>query len=79
LEEIVFQKLDESIAKTGFATSSNFNPDGGELLLDAERFLLNNWPGRQPPEPEYTTSHFRDVSPDMIHPEFGRISKTHNR
>jgi hypothetical protein len=78
-KKIVFQKLDESIAETGFATSSIINPEGRELLLEHERFMLTNWGGGIAPEPENINPHFRSVSPDMIHPEFGRISKTHNR
>jgi hypothetical protein len=78
-KKVVFQKLDESIADTGFASSSNFNPDGGESLLEAERILLTSWPGGMPPEPDNVNLHQRERSPDLIHPEFGRISKTHNR
>ncbi len=78
-KKIVFQKLDEEIATTGFSTPQTIDPENRELLLEAERFRLTNWPGGVPPEPEYSTSHFRDVSPDDVHPEFGRLSKTHNK
>ncbi len=78
-KKVVFRKLDETIADEGGSTPDIINTSMSGTLLESEQFRLTNWPGGHPPEPENINPHFRSVSPDSVHPEFGRISKTHNR
>jgi len=68
-KKTVFRKLDEAIAD-----------EGGVLPENSNNIESVELPGLNLQEPvTYIHSHFRSVSPESYHPEFGRISKTHNR
>jgi hypothetical protein len=68
-KKTVFRKLDEVIAEEGGVL-----PNISNII---ERVEL---PGLNLQAPfTYIHSRFRSVSPESHHPEFGRISKTHNR
>jgi hypothetical protein len=74
-KKTVFRKMDEAISEEGGVVpqiSSNVDTD----LLEAHRSMAQTVSIE---EDEVINIHRRDRSEDREHPEFGRISKTHNR